>query len=218
MQLNHRLHRLHVYIHKWHAEDKALLTVSLPGQHPSPVTSALLWRIFAVWRREEPAPTEEPSTKGPRAGWDWQRDGHLASKHCQALGLLASPMVQNPSMQPLEAEHLRHPLQAQEQPSSMHSTASKWQQPAEAVMELSPKSWAGEETQNQTKNDICHIITLPAFLWGWGGGVPTKYMDEGTMYFYWRNASWEMVPATAVTTWKIPCGNSQGICRESTTV
>lgn len=88
--------------------------------------------------------------------------------------------------------------------------------PTEAVVKFSSKSWAREVTQSQTKKDICPIVTLPAHLQHQGGRVPTKCTYKGTRYFH--SQEHQLRYGTEVTTWEIPSGNTQGICRESITV
>lgn len=88
--------------------------------------------------------------------------------------------------------------------------------PTEAVVKFSSKSWAREVTQSQTKKDICPIVTLPAHLQHQGGRVPTKRTYKGTRYFH--SQEHQLRYGTEVTTWEIPSGNTQGICRESITV
>lgn len=186
-----------MYIRKRHAEEKALLTIPQPGQHPSsPVTSALLRTTFAACRREAPALGEQRLIS-PRA-WQAAHGRYRGAGGRVVAGARRPPPKQTlPGLGAGARPHGGEPRpdtpDAPREPGttllSLHGAGRQGPQPPRALAELCPRAQGGEATRSQRTNDICPIAKAACLPLRSGGGVPTKRVYQGTIYFRRRNAN-----------------------------
>lgn len=139
---------------------------------PSPVTSALLRAVFAVCRRLSPS-AWHPAPCCHRGTGSWVVLGARwppCEHPLPGLGAGDQPHTAEPQRAVPGSRTPWRPSTSQERTSSPHSTRRKGQQARRGRDGGLPQI----PTQSQTKNDICPVVTLPAFLRDWGGGVPNK--------------------------------------------
>lgn len=192
---------LHVYIHDMQKKKpfspSLCLASTLLLQSPQPCSERSLLRAGEKSRLSQSTAQEAACLarrslllpRGPRLGG---AGGTTAALQTNAAGLGAGdePHGAEPQRAVPGSRAPRTPSTSQEWPSSLHSTGrSQGTTASRGCDGALPQVPSRRGNTSQRTNNICPIVTLPAFLQDQGSGVPTRCTYKGTIYFHRRNAS-----------------------------